>query len=277
MPLNFSLGGKVYDPVKRSISPEEIEEYALASGDSNRRYAKGPDQVASPIFPVVPGFPLMGTVTTDRELNVENPLMILHGEEEIIHHRPTHAGETLVFTPSLQSVEDKGNNGVFVVRVDGATEEGEPVNVQLATIVVRGAGSGTAHSPTPKEAPPERGPTSASFSSFVDDDMPSRYAAASGDHNPIHLDDAVAQMVGLPGVINHGLGTLSLVTGGLVEHLADSDPTRVRRIKVRFTDIVMPGSELTTSVWESPGGHEFETARPDGKVVMRGVFEATEV
>lgn len=274
MPLNFTLGGKVYAPVERTITADEIEAYAAASDDANPRYGPGPDQVASPIFPVVPGFPLMGVVTTDRELNVENPLMILHGEEEIVHHRPMRAGDTLTFTPTLESVDDKGRNGVFVIRVD-ATAAGETVNEQRASIVVRGAGSGREQPAAAKEPPVDRGAPAISFVSRVAEDMPARYAAASGDHNPIHLDDEVARMVGLPGVINHGLGTLSLVTGGLVEHRAGSDPARVRRVKVRFTDVVFPGSELTTNVWDDSDGDRFETSRPDGKVVMQGVFEAT--
>jgi len=275
MPLNFGLGGKVYEQVTRTVGGDEIEAYARASGDPNPAYAAGPEQVAPPIFPVVPGFALMGVVTGDPELNVENPLMILHGEEEIVHHRPLRAGETLVFTPSLVSVEDKGRNGAYVIRVAAVTEAGDPVNDQFATIIVRGAGSGEERpgSPKPEAEPP--GEAAATFTSRVDEDMPARYAAASGDHNPIHLDDAVARMVGLPGVINHGLGTLSLVAGGLVDHLAGGDPTRVRRVKVRFTDVVFPGSDLTTSVWSSGAGHRFETVRPDGAVVMRGEFEAT--
>lgn len=275
MPLNFDLGGKVYDPVTRTITSEEIEEYARASGDTNALYAKGPGQVASPIFPVVLGFPLMGTVTTDPELNVENPLKILHGGEEIVHHRPVRAGDTLVFTPSLLSVEDKGRNGVYVIRVGAATEDGEPVNEQFATIVVRGAGSGEERPSSSKETPEEPGAPSVTFTRHVPEDMPSRYAKASGDHNPIHLDDEVARTVGLPGVINHGLGTLSLVTGGLVERLAGGDPAKVRRIKVRFTDVVFPGSDLETRVWDAGEGYRFETLRPDGKVVMRGEFETT--
>jgi acyl dehydratase len=103
--------------------------------------------------------------------------------------------------------------------------------------------------------------------------MPAAYAAASGDHNPIHLDDSGARMVGLPGVINHGLGTLSLVSGGLVEHLVGGDPTRVHRLAVRFTDMVVPGSDVITTVWRSRAGFEFETTRPDGKVVIVGTVE----
>jgi acyl dehydratase len=43
------------------------------------------------------------------------------------------------------------------------------------------------------------------------------YAAASGDHNPIHVDEDVARSVGLPGVIAHGMFTLGLVGRYLAE------------------------------------------------------------
>jgi acyl dehydratase len=273
MPLNFDLGGKVYEPTTVTVAAGDIEAYAAASGDPNPRHHIGPDQVASPIFPVVAGLPLMGTVTLDRDLGVDNPLMIVHGEEEIIHHRPTRPGDVLVLTPSLVSVEDKGKGATFVAKVAAVTPSGEAVNDQYATIFVRGAGSGIGRSPAAKPAPPERGEVVATFASHVDGDMPTRYADASGDHNPIHLDPAVATMVGLPGVINHGLGTLSLVAAGFVEHLAGGDPTRVHRVQVRFTDMVIPGSDLVTTVWSSDRGMIFETTRPDGVVVMVGAVD----
>ena len=225
------------------------------------------------VFPVVHGLPLLGVITSDPELAVENPLMIVHGEEEIVHHRPIRPGETLVLTPSLVSVEDKGKGATFVGRVTTTTPGGEAVNEQSATIFVRGAGSGSERAAAPRPTPPERGETVGTFTRHVDTAMPAAYAAASGDHNPIHLDDAVARMVGLPGVINHGLGTLSLVTGGLVEHLVAGDPTRIRRLAVRFTDMVIPGSEIHTTMWRSGSAFGFESVRPDGKPVIIGTIE----
>ena len=273
MPLNFALGGKTYAPTTVTITAAEIAAYAAASGDSNPRHAPGPDQVGSVVFPVVHGLPLLGVVTMDPELNVENPLMIVHGEQEIIHHRPTRPGDVLVFTPSLVAVEDKGKGATFLARVTAATPDGNAVNEQSATIFVRGAGSGTERPATPRPAAPERAASFATFTRHVAVGMPAAYAAASGDHNPIHLDDAVARMVGLPGVINHGLGTLSLVTGGLVEHLAGGNPTRVRRLAVRFTDVVLPGSDVVTTTWRAGHGFDFDTTRPDGKTVITGTVE----
>jgi len=274
MPLDFSLAGKTYDSIDITIDPADIERYAAASGDDNPRYRVGPGQVASPVFPVVPGFPHMMAVAADPNLNVGNPLMIVHGEQEIVYHRPMQGGETLVFTSSLVKVEDKGKGAVYVVEVAAVTPDGEAVADQYATIFVRRGGSGEARPSSPPAPPPVKGPVAARFTRHVDVGMPARYAEASGDHNPIHLDEGVAVAVGLPGVINHGLGTLSLVAGGLVENVAGGDVSGLARLQVRFTDMVLPGSDVETTVWESgDSAYVFESTRPDGAVVMSGTVE----
>ncbi|AEI11294.1 MaoC family dehydratase [Cellulomonas gilvus] len=60
-----------------------------------------------------------------------------------------------------------------------------------------------------------------------------RYAAASGDFNPIHWNDRVAVAVGLPGVIAHGMWTMGAAIGPVVEWLGD--PGLVTDYQVRFT------------------------------------------
>lgn len=69
------------------------------------------------------------------------------------------------------------------------------------------------------------------------------YAEASGDHNPIHLDDEFARSVGLPGVIAHGMLQMGLlatwVTGVAGDH------RRLRRLGVRFAGMAVPGDTLT--------------------------------
>ncbi len=73
------------------------------------------------------------------------------------------------------------------------------------------------------------------------------YAAASGDFNPIHIDDEVGKMAGLGGVLLPGRCTLALGCEAAVEHL-DGDQGRVKRIKVRFSRPVRPGDALTFTV-----------------------------
>ena len=75
------------------------------------------------------------------------------------------------------------------------------------------------------------------------------YAEASGDRNPIHLDDALARSVGLPGVIAHGMlqmGLLARVAG---------EPRRLRRLSCRFAAIVRAGDTVTFSAEPEADGH----------------------
>ncbi|HEY7122839.1 MAG TPA: MaoC/PaaZ C-terminal domain-containing protein [Ktedonobacterales bacterium] len=72
------------------------------------------------------------------------------------------------------------------------------------------------------------------------------YADASGDHNPIHLDDAAARMAGLDSVIAHGMlsmGFLGQYVSGWMSGLPGKP--HLARIKVRFSDMVRPGDVLT--------------------------------
>ena len=74
------------------------------------------------------------------------------------------------------------------------------------------------------------------------------YARASGDHNPIHQDEAVARSVGLPGVIAHGMYTLALAARYVDEQLGE--PGRIAQIGAKFTrPVVVPaeGAEVVVS------------------------------
>ncbi len=69
------------------------------------------------------------------------------------------------------------------------------------------------------------------------------YAEASGDRNPIHLDEAFAQSVGLGGVIAHGLLDLAFLAQCLTDWL--QDPGRLKALSCRFAAMVRPGDAIT--------------------------------
>lgn len=71
------------------------------------------------------------------------------------------------------------------------------------------------------------------------------YAEASGDHNPIHLDDEFARSVGLPGVIAHGM--LQMGIAATVAAEAAGGGGRLRRLVCRFSGMVVPGDSVTFS------------------------------
>jgi acyl dehydratase len=69
------------------------------------------------------------------------------------------------------------------------------------------------------------------------------YAEASGDRNPIHLDDEFAKSVGLPGVIAHGMLQMGLLATWLTNTVGDH--RKLRRLGVRFAGMALPGDTLT--------------------------------
>ncbi len=76
--------------------------------------------------------------------------------------------------------------------------------------------------------------------------VPHRYAGASGDFNPIHIDPEFARAVGLPGNILHGLWGMAQVARAGVE-AAGGDPRALRRLSVQFRGMGVPEQELTVS------------------------------
>jgi acyl dehydratase len=113
----------------------------------------------------------------------------------------------------------------------------------------------------------------------VDPDQTYRYAEASGDHNPIHTDDAAARAAGFPGIFLHGLCTMAFVSRAVVETVCEGDPTRLRRLAVRFSHPVFPSEPITTTIWSGEPYHDsdrfwIETVNPAGQpVITHGLAE----
>src|ERR1039457_4059786 len=81
-----------------------------------------------------------------------------------------------------------------------------------------------------------------------------RYAGASGDFNPIHIDDDFAQSVGLPGRILHGLYTMALLARAQTAPFGGPQP--LRRLAVQFRGVAVPEHEIliSSTVKERDGG-----------------------
>lgn len=90
-----------------------------------------------------------------------------------------------------------------------------------------------------------------------------RYAGASGDFNPIHYRDDVAERVGLPGVLAHGMLTMGLAVETIVEWLGDAG--RIVDYGVRFTRPVVVDAEDGADLFVSAkvGAVDEEAARID--------------
>ncbi len=98
-----------------------------------------------------------------------------------------------------------------------------------------------------------------------------RYAGASGDYNPIHIDEEFARSVGLPGRILHGLWTMAQVARAQTD--AAGGPERLRRLSVQFRGMGVPEHEVTVTgtVREVHDGVAIvdTVAEQDGRQIIR--------
>ena len=72
-----------------------------------------------------------------------------------------------------------------------------------------------------------------------------RYAGASGDYNPIHIDEEFAKSVGLPGKILHGLYSMAQVARAQTE--AGGGPDKLKRLSVQFRGMGLPEQEIVVT------------------------------
>ena len=96
-----------------------------------------------------------------------------------------------------------------------------------------------------------------------------RYAGASGDFNPIHLDEEFAKSVGLPSKILHGLWTMAQVAR--VEGEAAGNPLALKSLSVQFRGMGLPEQDITiTSTPGEDGVVTVEAVQDGNKLVRRG-------
>ena len=208
---------------------------------------------------------------------------VVHGEQDMYFHQPITPGMVLRSRAAPIGVHVKSSGTTVVSHVQTSDDRGELVNEQYSVTFFRGVNDGEGKG---EEAPAHRFPEEvrsaepvAVASQTFDKDQTYRYSDASGDTVPIHLDEEFAKSVGLPGIIIHGLCTMAFTSWAAIQNLAAGDPTRLKRLAVRFSKPVLPGEEVTTRFWRS-GEHDgvttfaYETTNPDGDVVIKdGVAE----
>jgi 3-hydroxybutyryl-CoA dehydratase len=109
-----------------------------------------------------------------------------------------------------------------------------------------------------------------------DAELTKRYADASGDQNPIHIDPEFAKKVGLPGVILHGLWSMAQVARAHTD--AAGDPRALKRLSVQFRGMGFPEQEIvvTSSVKEAGDGRlvtDTVAAQGDNQIIRNAEAE----
>ena len=289
MGLDISKLGARYGPTTTSVDAARAEAYAAATNDaafafghaagSAYGHAAGPASrlgaLAPPLFAVVPAWETLMAAVVDV-VPPEHLPRLLHLEHDLHVHRPLAVGDELVTGTEVHGVRSRRSGAELILLVRSSDREGQPVADQYATMFIRGLGGGeSGGGEAPDHAFPTagRGDPVAETTAHVDADQTWRYRDASGDTNPIHVDEVFAKDAGLPGIIVHGLCTMAFCSRAVIAAAAGGDPALLRRLAVRFSRPVRPDTDLTTTVWDlGPAGdrhlYGFE-ARSDGAVVVK--------
>lgn len=279
MALPLDKLGTTYGPATTVIEADRARAYAAATNDPNPAYEAG--KVAPPVFGVVPVWPTMFEAV-GAVVPPEAAMFIVHGEQDMHFHQPLVPGRSLTTNAEAFSARVGGSGTRFTVKVTSAdTDSGDAVLTQYVTLFVRGMSDGESGGPDkPGHDFPEtaREHLVGTHSVHVDDDQTFRYRDASGDTMPIHVDEDFAKSVGLPGIIAHGLCTMAMCSQSVITTVAAGDPTRLRRLAVRFAANVFPGHDVETSIYEAGerDGAEvyaFEAVSQGAIVVKHGLAE----
>jgi acyl dehydratase len=181
---------------------------------------------------------------------------VVHGEQEVVLHRPVPVAGTVVGKTKIVEIFDKGpGKGAVVLSEKRLSDRatGDLIAVTRQTSFCRGDGG---FGGPPRDAPkphalPERDPDMVI-------DLPTRPEAAliyrlSADMNPLHAEPAVARAAGFPRPILHGLATFGVAGHAILRGICGYDPARLKSLAGRFSSPVFPGETIRTEIWRDDG------------------------
>lgn len=197
---------------------------------------------------------------------------LVHGEQEIVWHRPIPVEGAIVGRTRVTGLVDKGPGRGALLYVEKEVIDAGSLEVLAttrATIVLRGDGGfGGPSGPVREPAPVPAGPPD------LVADLPTRseqalYYRLNGDDNPLHADPAVAAKAGFPRPILHGLCTLGIACHAVLRELCGYDPARLRALRLRFSAPVYPGETIRTEIWRD-GSFRARALERDVLVISNG-------
>ena len=240
--------GATYGPYALAISAEKVAEYVEATGDHADRWQQHapPSFAGALLFVAAPHF------LADPRVRPFTGVLV-HVDQDFVWHAPLSIGTAIVVTGKVDKVRERG--GAYFVTFSAVVEtaDGERLLDAVATFLM-GEGSapeGTEKNepvvwrrelnerPSPRPRPGIGEPLTPLRKSASRIDLV-KYAAASGDYNPIHFDHDAAVRAGLDGIVVHGLLMAAWASQAAAGVSARPDP--LAHIKLRFRNALRPGA-----------------------------------
>jgi acyl dehydratase len=270
MPVDPGAVGLKGKSVRRSWTSKDALLYALGVGAGVDELAfatentKDTPQRVLPTMAVVLG----GGGVPFNKIGTFNPALMLHGAQAIELYDEIPPDGEIESTGQIGAIWDKGSGAsveLISESVDVAT--GKQLFKTTMTAFLRGEGGfGGERGPASTFELPERKPDhEVRYETRIDQPLIYRL---SGDRNPLHSDPSFAKLGGFDRPILHGLCTYGFTGRALLHALCAGDPARFKSMQGRFSKPVMPGDELTISMWVDGGTCLFQTKNQDGDVVF---------
>lgn len=246
--------GAAYGPYQLRISPEKVGEYATATGDEPDRWLEHapPSYAGALLFVAAPHF------LDDSRVRPFTGILV-HVDQSFTWHAPLVVGTAVTVTGRVDRVRERSGRFFVTFLAEVETNDGKRLLDSVSTFLM-GEASNTPAEDERTEPPvwkrelndvplPQPWPG-------VGQDLPSlsksasrldlvKYAAASGDYNPIHFDHDAARGAGLTGIVVHGLMMAAWAMQPIASISGRPDP--MAHAKLRFRNPLHPAAQATVT------------------------------
>jgi hypothetical protein len=219
-----------------AIDPVHLAAYAKVCGFRLR------DELPATYLHVV-AFPLHMALMSDGRFPF-GAVGLIHVQNRIVQHRPVRFDERLALRVHATALEPHARGRAFTIVSEGRAGD-ELVWTDETTILRRESGNGAPRGP--RDATPEPPPAGALWR--LPGDLGRRYAAVSGDRNPIHMHDYTAKLLGFRRTIAHGMWTKARCLAAL-----DNRLPRAFAVEARFRKPVLLPSAVAFGAADEEGG-----------------------
>ena len=265
-----------HGPYPGRLEPDGISAYAAATGDDTTSVVAG--QTVPAVFPVILVLDAVQTARADVPAEAwERVRGGVHGEHDIVLHRPLKPGEGLTTWSQISAMRTSGAGTRLAVHLEQFGCDGRLAVEQWWTMVLLGLeglpdlGTMPAEHRFPDAA---RGNRLGSTTFHIDERTGHRYAEVSGDWSAHHFDVEVARAAGFDFVFAHGLCTMAICTHRILGLLGVDDPGRVSRVAVRFASPTPLGCDLEVKAYGiDQRSFAFEAAVDGATTITHGRLE----
>jgi NAD(P)-dependent dehydrogenase (short-subunit alcohol dehydrogenase family)/acyl dehydratase len=276
MALNLDSVGEKLGPLTKTYTWKDVVLYALGvgAGEEDLQYCYEKNLKVIPSFSIASIFNILAMIGIKSNVNLAG---VLHGEQELIFHRPLPTEGTLTTEGRISGIYDKGagKGAIIVGESDTVDAQGRRLFTSICTVFGRlDGGFGGPGAPKSEVQFPERAPD------IVVDARPNAHQPLlyrlSGDFFSLHVDPDFAKMAGFEKPIMHGLCTHGYACRALCDQLIPGAPEKARRLACRFSKPLYPGVPIQILIWKMEAGRALwrvVNAETGAVVIDNGVFE----